>query len=124
VPASALAVSGKTFRLEPNPFGWDTLSFNFSSGGYAAVTVNGAEMLPIGLEGQYRITDRTGAGLRPVALRGSWQRDGTFLVENLDLGTISEYEVPMDLAATPAVFTVRERVFGGQPVQITGQLEE
>lgn len=99
LPETAQNVSGNTYLLEAeNAFGsfapsldWRSLSFEFQAGEMEALLKlsfgNGQDQweLPVGLENAFRVTQVEGFG--PVALKGFWQDDKTFVLQNQLLGT-------------------------------------
>jgi CubicO group peptidase (beta-lactamase class C family) len=100
-PASALpdiatAISGKTFRMDPNPFSIDGVRLDFNATSQASFQVTFADgtqspLGTVGLDGIYRLTpgmnlDRAGHRFvdfqdLSVGLRGRWTDAQTFVLE-------------------------------------------
>jgi len=87
-PALATSVSGKRYVMEPNHLGLETLRLAFENATEARVSMR---MLghdwsaPVGLDARPRFAPTGIAGL-PVAAKGEWLSERTFL---LDLDTVS-----------------------------------
>ena len=90
LPQTALDITGKTYTLEANPFGWHTLSFYFQDNAdEARVTIDDAGQLPIGLDNVYRSPAGTDSPF-PECVRGHWENGDTFVVEAVALGQMME----------------------------------
>jgi hypothetical protein len=104
-PASKLSttISGKVYQFPPNPLGVRSLSLvltdDRSDYDFETYSRNGTESGfrftgPIGLDGRYRkseliyhgFSDRLEGTPRVNAVKGTWQRENTFLMERLVLG--------------------------------------
>lgn len=97
-PETAQRVSGTTYVLDPNhdlgsfapSLDWRSLSFEFQESATEALfsLSYGDDQrqweLPVGLDDVYRTTDVEAFG--PVALKGFWQDDKTFVLQNQLLG--------------------------------------
>lgn len=116
-PAMAQNVSGKTYVLEDNVFDWQSFALDFS-GEEARIGLSAGgkpQEWAIGLDNVYRITQEGQFGSLnegtllngPVALRGSWQGDGTFLLD-LQFLIGSPYEVSFDFEGDGVVVTVKD----------------
>lgn len=98
LPEMAQRIAGKSYLLEENPYGWQSLSLDFQ-GAEAFLSLAYGEQsqsLPLGLDGVYRMADveRLGEGDRYlgtgcfragvdgyVGLTGAWRNDDTFSVK-------------------------------------------
>jgi CubicO group peptidase (beta-lactamase class C family) len=86
LPAIATQISGKTYTLEDNPFGWHSVIFTFEEGGdEARVTIDGMRQLRFGLDNVYRLFSLNNNPF-PEALRGRWENQNTFVLEDIVLG--------------------------------------
>jgi hypothetical protein len=92
-PEIASAVSGKTYKFFDNALGVKSLSLTFADPHprydleiYSRDQTKPSLKLtgPIGLDGLYRNSDPTFAGI--IATKGNWLNDHTFMVERLTLG--------------------------------------
>jgi hypothetical protein len=113
-PETAKAISGKTFTLQPNPVGLQSLTLTFKDKAEAILRcalVPGFSDKPqleflVGLDGVPRIAPgRFGI---PVASKGAWKSQNTFVVDIDETGNINQYSL--------------ELTFQGN--QVTGQLVE
>jgi hypothetical protein len=99
-PATAQAVSGKTYVFEPNPANLETLRFRFNdetpAEAYFELTFSGDPPIiagPVGLDGVYRISSSSDPNNLPNAFRGRWTDSQTFVLDydrigDLDAGGI------------------------------------
>lgn len=86
LPKIATQISGKTYTLEENPFGWHSLIFTFEEGASEAkVTIDGMRQLKFGLDNLYRMSSQDNNPF-PEALRGRWESQDTFVLEDILLG--------------------------------------
>jgi CubicO group peptidase (beta-lactamase class C family) len=84
LPATAKAISGKTFVFEPNPLGMESvaLEFNDSAEAILHIKLAGSDQVaawPVGLDGVYRLS--AGNYNLPQGLRGDWTDAQTFAFE-------------------------------------------
>ena len=87
LPAIAAEISGKTYTLADNPFGWQSLAFTFQDGtDEARVLMNGTFELPVGLDNVYRFAGSP----FPQGYRGRWENQDTFVIEDMVLGQMSQ----------------------------------
>ena len=85
LPVIANRISGKTYTIEENPFGWQTIIFSFQDGAYEArVTINNLQ-IAIGLDNIYR-TVMGQDDTFPQGFRGYWENEDTFVVESILIG--------------------------------------
>jgi predicted phosphodiesterase len=84
LPEMAQSVSGKTYVLEDNIFDWRSFALDFQEqGAFVSLTFgNDSQEMAIGLDDVYRIThiDQHGPMNGPVAFKGSWEDDDTFVL--------------------------------------------
>jgi CubicO group peptidase (beta-lactamase class C family) len=91
IPEGALQWSGLVYQVDPNPYGWETISFAFQPGAETlTVTINGQAIDPqVGLDGVFRI--QKGADIfAPEAIRGTWENEDTLSVQTLYLGEFND----------------------------------
>ncbi len=96
---TAQRISGRTYVLEGNVFGWRTLRLDFADGtNTATVCVNDGPEALIGLDGVARVTPGGRfihwlSVLFPAALRGGWETADTFAVCFQELGVPEPHDV-------------------------------
>ncbi len=122
LPVIATSVSGKTYQFTENPVGWSNLAVVFTPGDKTAMatidTVNGTEQVPIGLDNVYRLSqDVTGS---EIALKGDWSDAQTFVVHEIVIGDINEYDIHMEFVGNQVSVHVEETVNHQMDVTITG----
>jgi CubicO group peptidase (beta-lactamase class C family) len=80
LPAITAEISGKTYTLQDNPFGWKTVVFSFEDGADEAKVTLDDQPLVVGLDNVYRIIKgQDGTVLQGT--RGRWENQDTFVVE-------------------------------------------
>jgi len=84
LPATARAISGKTFVFAPNPVGLASARLDFDGSATAVMSLafDGDAQIhtwPVGLDGVYRMSG--GAYSAPQGVRGYWADDRTFAFE-------------------------------------------
>jgi hypothetical protein len=112
LPVMAQRVSGKRYVLDPNPVGWRGITFTFSSGGNASVSVEFAdrpvETRAIGLDGVPRLSPRGRFGL-PVAVQGRWEGPSTFVLDYDEVANINAFVYRFTFEGETASIDVKER---------------
>ncbi len=76
------------------------------------MAVDGGEELPVGLNNLYR--HAAGA---PLLLRGRWESEDTFLLEQIMLEQVGRYEFRITVGEAGIEFELRDATFGGEPVR-------
>jgi len=123
LPEVARQVSGRTYKLEHNPFGWQTFSFSFSDDKVtASFTVNGSGELAVGLDDQFRITELPGPSR--LALKGYWERGDAFVIEATYLDVPSWSTLKATFAGSEINATLQDTIFGGPPVYLRGTSQD
>jgi CubicO group peptidase (beta-lactamase class C family) len=93
LPQIARTISGKTFKLDYNDLNWHTMTLSFAEkeAQLDLLTRNDRFKLRIGLDNVFRVNsvehygpDRLLSG--PLALRGFWQNNTTFIIHDQVLG--------------------------------------
>lgn len=122
LPAIAAEISGKTYTLEDNPFGWQTLLFSFQEGASSArIVMNGAADLLVGLDNAYR-TSRTQGNPFPNKLRGHWENQDTFVVEDVLLGQMAQATYQIRFSGDTVHITQQEK-YSGSTIEMQGTLD-
>jgi CubicO group peptidase (beta-lactamase class C family) len=129
LPATASDLSGKTFLLEKNKLGWETLALEFQkSEAQLTLSIKGQpQKLAIGLDDVYRITDadlgttalyagKTGRG--PIALKGVWRDETHFFATMQFLNGIASMDLQFLLVGQNKI------VMTGGPDYISGTLQK
>jgi CubicO group peptidase (beta-lactamase class C family) len=86
LPAMAAAISGKVWRLQPNPVRLASISLTFENGkaSYGYEIDGKSYGGPVGLDGLYGIGGKRLYG--PSGAKGKWLDDGTFQLETQTIG--------------------------------------
>jgi hypothetical protein len=121
LPAAGQKLNGKQVRIDENPFGWETLTFNFKED-EAVIQINTGEPLLVGLNNLYRVQDMPGLG--EVGFRGAWDRDDRFTIQQVNLGGWDEFEISLTVNGDQVTIFQRNAVDGGDLVRIVGKIEE
>ncbi|MBI4601839.1 MAG: serine hydrolase [Planctomycetes bacterium] len=114
LPALVADVSGRTYRLEPNPYGLEDVALRFDAGGEAWLRLGLAgqprDWRPVGLDGVPRASPGGRYGL-PVGLRGEW-KTGTgdvFALEYGEIGNINCFQVELAFEGDEVAVGIIER---------------
>ncbi len=127
-PETAKAISGKTFTLQPNPVGLQSLTLTFKDKAEAILRcalVSGFSDKPqleflIGLDGVPRIAPgRFGI---PVASKGAWKSQNTFVVDIDETGNINQYSLELTFQGNQVTGQLVEKT-GLGTIPIKGRLE-
>jgi CubicO group peptidase (beta-lactamase class C family) len=93
LPEVAAAVSGRTYRFEENPLGFEELSLEFDGGKGCRLSIVVKDKSfdsEVGLDGRYRFTETGDLGPMPennrIAVRGAWVDDATFAIDAHEMG--------------------------------------
>ncbi|HMV84589.1 MAG TPA: serine hydrolase [Blastocatellia bacterium] len=130
LPSVAQTISGKTFELEKNWLGLKTLSLSFRAGGATATAtlqfqpalkqyqwglsakVRGdktvTETRAVGLDGVPRFSSDGIVGL-PVALKGNWQSDGSFVLEYDEVANTNTHRLQLTFDGNRVKVAAKER---------------
>jgi CubicO group peptidase (beta-lactamase class C family) len=113
LPAIAAEISDKTYTLENNPFGWQTVALSFQdNAGEVTVTVDG-QQLAIGLDNVYRIVGGA-TSMFPEELRGYWENQDTLVVEDIFPGQMQELTYQIQFSGDAIHISVLEKYSGSQ----------
>ena len=119
MPAIAAEISGKTYTLEDNPFGWQTVAFSFEDGAdEVKVTLNGVPFT-VGLDNVYRFV-KSQDNTFPQGFRGHWDQD-TFVVETIVLGQMMQTTSRIQFSGDAIHLTWQEKS-SGNTVEVQGTL--
>jgi len=121
LPAIAGQISGKTYTLGDNPFGWKTMAFTFQQGAKEAqIIIDGKNQLPVGLDNAYRVLPG-GDKLFPEELRGQWNSQDTFAVDEIVLGQMAHGSHTIQFSGNSINITWTEK-FSGSNFKIQGTI--
>jgi CubicO group peptidase (beta-lactamase class C family) len=122
LPPIATDISGKTYKLQDNPFGWQTMILSFQEGSdEAKVTLNGVRQFTIGLDNVYRVFS-LGDTAFPQGFRGYWETPDTFVVDDVLLGQMRQFTYRVQPSADAIHITWQEMDSGNQ-VEVQGALD-
>jgi CubicO group peptidase (beta-lactamase class C family) len=120
LPLIATQISGRTYTLEENPFGWHTIAFSFPEGAdEAKVTINDLQ-IAVGLDNIYRIVMGQD-GTFPQGLRGHWENEDTFVVESILLGQMVQALSRVQFSPE-AIYIAWQEKYSGSSVEVQGAL--
>jgi CubicO group peptidase (beta-lactamase class C family) len=130
LPPTAAEISGKTYVLENNQFGLVTCSLTFDREDEAlfrltlnpAITGMEEIAVPIGLDNVLRISPGGRFGL-PVAMKGSWETDTTFVIHFDEIGNINNWRISMTFEDA-TVSVLMEEMTGLGSARFDGQARE
>jgi CubicO group peptidase (beta-lactamase class C family) len=123
LPAIAAKISAKVIQCEPNSGNYRSVSLRFDQKNACLLKITyidgGSFEYPVGLDGVYRITEESGPmmfrfsitkGSGPVALKGAWVSDHTFVID-------------CQILREPENFALRFDFNQGEPtIQLTGSV--
>jgi CubicO group peptidase (beta-lactamase class C family) len=119
LPRIARRISGSEYTLGENPFGWKTLVFVFYQGrDTMAVNIDRAQRVTIRLDHLYGAQDAPETN--QAQFRGHWEDENTFVVEQIWLGELVEYEFRLTFSGHELDIVAQERVFGGEAINVHG----
>ena len=124
LPAITSQISGQTYTLTDNPFGWQTIAFNFQDSVdevKVSVSSNGSTaQLAIGLNNVYR-TVEGGDSTFPQELRGRWEDQDTFMIEDTYPGQMVQFTYRIQFSGE-AIHITRQEEYSGNIVTLQGTL--
>ena len=104
-------ISGHTYNIEANGLGLQRFAITFNEGRDAIAKLDLRDrtlLLPVGLDGRYRIADQAIDGIHP-GTRGAWQTPSRFVLELDLIGKIDHYTLGMTFAGDSVSIDLRER---------------
>jgi hypothetical protein len=123
LPQTALEISGKTYKLDPNPLGWKDMTFTFQPDSDTAIlSMSGSPNLEIGLDNRYRLTKSPGS--RPVGLRGRWLAVDEFELDYIIQGEFVESVGRFKFKGSQMTLSITNLNFGGPPMKLHGSIAE
>ncbi|MBI5116183.1 serine hydrolase [Candidatus Poribacteria bacterium] len=113
LPEMAAKISGRTFTLEPNMYGFTSLSLSFQKNDEAIMRLSLSSFegkmdleLPVGLDNVYRISP--GRYGLPAAAKGFWKNKNVFMVDLDEMGNINHWQIRMKFKDEKVNVTMRE----------------
>ncbi len=123
LPATAKEISGRTYAMEDNPFGWQTIVFSFQEGEQEAqISINDSQQTPVGLDNSYHFAE-AGENPFPMGFRGSWKSVDMLSIEYIVLGTPAHYQVTVEFSGDK-IHIVQQDVLTGTEDQVNGTLSD
>ncbi len=121
LPAVAKDVSGKTYALENNDFGWKTISFEFlEKVDEVKVTIDDTVQLWVGMDNVYRVLTGSDA-MYPQEYRGYWESQDTLVVDGIVVGQLMHVNTRAQFSGDSIHITQLE-TFSGSTVEAQGKL--
>jgi CubicO group peptidase (beta-lactamase class C family) len=111
LPAQAKEISGKTFVMEQNPIGLQTLTLMFAAPTASAqlkFADGRTEARQIGLDGVPRL-GQGGRFALPVAIEGSWLDQKTFVLDYDEVGNINDFRLSLTFDDNAVAVELSER---------------
>lgn len=122
-PVLAKDISGKDIVFEPNPYGWEHLSFNFAqNSSEAEVTFNQSVRYTMGMDGRYRMTDNPPG--RPLGLKTRWLDDRSLLVSDIVLGEYATVEALFTFDGKQVHVSVKNLSFPDSISEFSGRVND
>jgi hypothetical protein len=123
LPQTALDITGKTYRLDPNALGWKDMTFTFRPGSETAVLrISGSPDMKIGLDNRYRLTQTSES--RPVGLRGRWLASDEFELDYIIQGDFIESVGRFKFEEDQMTLTIKNLNFGNPPMTLHGRTDQ
>ena len=121
LPQQAVETSGKVFKFEENPVGWQSIAFTFQPGADTAqITLNDSMPFQLGLDNHYRLTPWPNS--RPLGVRGRWSSTGALLIDYINLGEFSEMSVSLEFNGNELLVSIQNKNTGGEPIKLVGKV--
>ena len=119
--AIAAEVSQQTSMLADNPLGWHTMMFSFlDNADEVKVTMDGTAQLAVGLDNVYRMIPGEDS-LFPEGLRGRWENQDTFVVEDIFPGQMLQFTYRIRFSGDAIHLTQQEK-YSGNKIELQGTL--
>ena len=123
LPETALAISDKTYRLEPNSLRWSEMTFHFDPGAAETIlTMSDSPDLKIGLDDRYRLTDSPNS--RPIGLRGHWLDSSTFYLDYIVFGDFIRSEARIKFDENKITVTITYLNWNSPPIVLGGKIRK
>ena len=119
LPAIAEEISDKTFTLNDNPFGWQTIVFSFKDD-EATVTTNDAQTLAIGLDNVYRMVPSTD-GVFSESTRAYCENENTLIIEDIYIGQMQRIDYRVKFSKNTIDISGLEK-YSGIQIELHGSL--
>jgi CubicO group peptidase (beta-lactamase class C family) len=107
LPATAARIGGKTYDVEPNPYGLASIRLDFPGGSEAtwtSVDAIGTAVRPVGLDGTYRWS--VGENGVVHGARADWIDPGTLVLDYNTVGDIRAYTITVRFEGNDAGLTI------------------
>ena len=121
LPQTALDISGKTYRLDPNTLGWKDMTILFQPDADTAILrMSNSPDLKIGMDNRYRLTETPGS--RPVGLRGRWLNSNEFEMDYMIHGEFIESTARFVFEGSQMKLTIKNLNFSDLPMTLHGSI--
>jgi hypothetical protein len=123
LPQVALDITGKTYMLGQNFWGWSDMTFFFEQGSEeATLKMTGSPGLKIGLDHRYRLTESPNS--RPIGLRGHWIESDTFYLDYIVFGDFIRNEARIKFDGNKIAVTITYLNWNSPPIVLHGSMQE
>ena len=127
IAEAAGRISDTFYRLEPNPFGFTGLRLQCANAQSCSMVLVGPgqlTVLPVGLDGRYRVTSAPGFADVPVACKGAWigaeSADPVFLLSLVQVGDPVHTQARLTFHGNGVSISVTNKTFEIREVTLAG----
>jgi hypothetical protein len=124
LPPLSRTISGRRYRLEPNPLDLKSFTLTFPPTAEAQLEFELSDQRdgprPVGLDGVPRVSSNGRFGL-PVAVSCAWEADSTFVLDYNEIGNINAYRFRMTFSGGEVTVKFSERSRALQEAQVQGR---
>ena len=120
LPDMAHTISGARFEFQPNEHGnqWFTLRFDDDTAFFGFEDDGGPLEAEVGLAGRFVIDDQV-----PLALRGTWRNDATFVIEFHIIGMVERGRIVLEFEGDEARVIYHDTVLGTYEFSVADRVE-
>lgn len=127
LPEAAGQISNKSFQLKPNPFGFTGLRVRCTDVRSCSITLETHArniVVPVGLDGRYKVSRSPGLSDVPVASKGTWidpdSATPTFLLSFMQLGDPVHMEARFTFEGSRASISLLRKNFDARATELVG----
>lgn len=122
LPELAKQVSGKAYRMDQNPLGYQTVSFQFDEGSSEAkIVIDDQPPFVVGMDHLFREYTSPNGG--SVWMRGRWLDDQTFELYETYLGELGDLQSIVHFTGNEVAIEMKDGIFGQSIGQLHGTIQ-